>query len=111
MKNLTTTETLIHLRLTQSMQTEAGYIAEIQKLIGVCCQWRRDNPLSQPKVQFNYPEKVFLCATVPGALEKHFISADADGMNLLNTLMAACDGVSVAMVRCAIEIAFENKRF
>lgn len=76
-------------------------------------QWIRDHPGIEAKVQFNYPEGVFLSALPHDAIDQKFVTVDGAGMDLLKAMGAfdeRKDAPSISMIRFALEYMEEIRK-
>lgn len=48
-------------------------------------KWLDKHPGAEIKIQFNFPQHVGVMASISEAIEKHFISADVAGLELLKS--------------------------
>jgi len=92
-------------RYRKPPEAQKDYVAQIQGMIHNRNAWRAAHPGADVRIQFNYPPKVMMICTVPEALSQHYISANADGLELLKALWpwGGRDEPTALMARIAIE--------
>jgi hypothetical protein len=74
-------------------------------------RWRAEHPQAKVLIQYNYPPKVEVIATISQALKKGFVSANFDGLELIKALWLWGDKSepTVLMVQTVIENLGENE--
>lgn len=82
-----------------------NYAAQLDGMAQRAKDWRAANPGKKPLVQFNHPETVAIVGCISDALEHHFVSANADGTELIKALWpwGGRDEPTVLMVRIVLE--------
>lgn len=89
------------------MKLDKDYYDAIGRISRIARKWIEDNPDKEDaKVQFNYPQGVFLAAVPQDAIEQGFVSVNDSGRELLTAMGAFSeekDSPSIAMIRFALE--------
>lgn len=82
------------------------YEKQIETMAERAAAWRAANPSKVVKIQFNYQRAVFVVSPISSAIEKHLLSADDAGIELIKTMWPWDDPLepTVAMVRIALEM-------
>lgn len=68
------------------MTDEESYGKQILQMAENAKGWLRDNPGASPKVQFNFTENVFVCASISGGIKEHFVSCNDDGLAMVKAM-------------------------
>lgn len=93
------------------MKFDKDYYDAIANLSRIARQWIADHPDKEDaKIQFNYPQGVFLAAVPQDALEHGYVSANDSGRELMTAMGAftdAKDSPSISMIRYALEFMEE----
>jgi hypothetical protein len=95
------------------MKLPKEYFDQIRQLSLKAMAWMEAHPGVQAKVQFNYPDGVFLAAVPKDAIDHKYVTADSAGMDLLKAMGALDDdikGPSISMIRFALEYMEEIKK-
>jgi hypothetical protein len=81
------------------------YVAIIETLAHAVRAWLDSNPTASPLIQWNFPSNVLVSVPLSVAMHSHYVTANADGINLLNTLRGkdANTDPTLFMCRMAIE--------
>lgn len=77
----------------------------MQTMLQRAREWRQQNPTRGALIQFNYPNKVFLCAAISVAIKEKYVTANPAGIELMQALWPWDDQFepTVAMVRAVLE--------
>lgn len=95
------------------MKMPKDWFNAIRKCSIKASKWIEEHPGVDAKVQFNYPEGVFLAALPQDAIEQKYVTVDEAGMDLLKAMGAfdeRNDAPSISMVRFALEYMEEIKK-
>lgn len=95
------------------MKMPKEWFAAIRECSLKASQWIEDHPGMSAKVQFNYPEGVFLSAVPQDAIEHKYVTVDEAGMDLLKAMGAfdeQRDSPSISIIRFALEYMEEIKK-
>jgi len=83
------------------------YRAQIARMSQNARAWRLLHPGSVPQVQFNFTENVMMIMPISIAVEKHFVSCNAEGLEMIKAMWPWDDSKepTVTMVKIAIEVS------
>jgi hypothetical protein len=86
------------------MNAAKNYEDQCRIMARVVHDWRAAK--KSAVIQFNFPRSVAVIATIGDALENHFVTADAGGLELLKLLgLGEPIEPTVLMVRAVIELS------
>jgi hypothetical protein len=97
---------------TPTPEDAKGYGLAVYKTHMLARDWIELNLGKEPKVQFNFPSKVFFSAVMTDALEMGAVTCNDDGREMLKAMGALSEdrnAPSVMMCRMAIEMLAEEK--
>jgi hypothetical protein len=96
-----------------AIQLPKEYFDQIRNLSHKAMDWMAAHPGVEAKIQFNYPNGVFLAAVPQDAIEQKYVTADEAGTELLKAMGAFEDdaqGPSISMIRFALEYMEQIKK-
>lgn len=101
-------------KITEKDLGQAGimgqaYFNKCELMLNQVKEWREKNKTLSPAIQYNFDDNTVVCATIPDAIDNHFMSINNDAKTMLHELgwlTPNKDMPSVLMLRAVLDKAF-----
>lgn len=88
-----------------SLYLPPEYGAQLDAMLVRATAWRKANPSKEVRIQWNFPKELLVVAPISEAIKKHFVSANAAGLELIAAIQSPTDRdePTVLMTRVVLE--------